>query len=128
MSTISNIIFFIKKYFISDSFALTTTWRTTMTFSWFRKSIEGHKWFIPEWTRWMMKNTCCSFFSVYQICREIWWNFFIKFVRRFDEVLSFVVKSFIKFVGRFDELFSFVFSRTKLSLDFLTKIFLFEFF
>ena len=73
---ISNIIFFTKEYFPFDSFALTTTWRMTMMFSWFRRSIEDHKWLILEWTRWMVKNVCSSSFSVYRTCREIWWSFF----------------------------------------------------
>ena len=76
VSTISNIIFFTKEHFPSDSFALTTTWRTMMMFSWFRRSIEGHNWLILEWTRWMEKNVCSSSFAVYQTCGEIWWSFF----------------------------------------------------
>ena len=74
MGTISKIIFFPKEYFPSDSFALITLWKTTMMFSWFWKSIEGHKWHIPEWPCWMTKNACSSSFAVYQTCREIWWN------------------------------------------------------
>ena len=40
---ISKIIFFPKEYFPFDSFALTTTWRTTMMISWFWRWIEDHK-------------------------------------------------------------------------------------
>ena len=69
-------IFFTKEYFSSDSFALAITWRTTMTFSWFRRSIEGYKWLILEWTRWMTKNACSSSFAIYWTCKEIWWSFF----------------------------------------------------
>ena len=76
VGTILNIIFFIKEYFSSDSFTLTITWRTTMTFSWFRRSIEGHKWLTLEWTHWMAKNSCNSSFVVYRTCKEIWWGFF----------------------------------------------------
>ena len=52
-----------KKYFPSDSFALIALWKTTMTFSWFQRSIEGHKWLIPEWPCWMTKNECISSFA-----------------------------------------------------------------
>ena len=76
VGTILNIIFFIKEYFSSDSFTLTITWRTTMMFSWFRRSIEGHKWLTLEWTHWMAKNSCNSSFVVYRTCKEIWWGFF----------------------------------------------------
>ena len=70
------IIFFPKEYFLFDSFALITLWKTTMTLSWFRISIEDEKWLILEWTRWMAKNACSSSFTFYQTCREIWWSFF----------------------------------------------------
>ena len=63
-----------KEYFPSDSFALITLWKTTMTFSWFQRSIEGHKWLIPEWPCWMAKNACNSSFAVYRTCKEIWWS------------------------------------------------------
>ena len=76
VGSISNIIFFRKEYFPSDSFTLTTTWRKTMTFSWFQRVIECHNWLIPEWTCWMAKNACQSSFTVYRTCREIWWSFF----------------------------------------------------
>ena len=76
VGTVSNIIFFTKEYFPSDSFALTSTWRTSMTFSWFRRSIKGHNYLIPEWTRWMAKNSCSSSFAIYWTCRDIWWSFF----------------------------------------------------
>ena len=62
--------------FSSNSFVSITTWRTTIMFSWLRRSIEGHKWLILEWSRWMAKNVCSSSFSVYRTCREIWWSFF----------------------------------------------------
>ena len=76
VGTISNLIFFTKEYFPSDSFSLTTTWRTTMTFSWFWRSIKDHKWLILEWTRWMVKNACSNSLIVYWTCREISWSFF----------------------------------------------------
>ena len=76
MGTISKIILFPKEYFPSDSFALITLWKTTMMFSWFWRSIEGHKWVIPEWPCWMAKNACSSSFVVYRTCREIWWSSF----------------------------------------------------
>ena len=72
----NNIFFFTKEYFPSNYFVVTTTWRTTMMFSWFQKLIKGLKWLIPEQTHWMVKNTCSSSFTVYQTCRDIWWNFF----------------------------------------------------
>ena len=76
VGAISHMIFLTKEYFPSDSFTLTTTWRTTMAFSWFQRSIEGYNWLISKWTHWIMKNACSSSFSVYRTCREIWWNYF----------------------------------------------------
>ena len=74
------IILFLKEYFPSNSFTLITLWKMTMTFFWFRKSIEGHKWFIPQWPYWMTKKVCSSsfffFFPIYRTYREIWWSFF----------------------------------------------------
>lgn len=76
------IIFFLKEYFPSNSFTLITLWKMTMTFFWFRRSIEGHKWFIPEWPYWMTKNVCSSSFFFFP---------FTELIGRFDEA-SFVVK------------------------------------
>ena len=39
---LKKVIFFPKEYFPYDSFTLITLWKTTMTFSGFRRSIEGH--------------------------------------------------------------------------------------
>lgn len=87
------IILFLKEYFPSNSFTLITLWKMTMTFFLFRRSIEGHKWFIPEWP-WMTKNVCSS---------------------------SFFFFPFTELIGRFVKLLLLwnPFSRTKLPLDFL---------
>ena len=70
------ITFFPKKYFSSDSFALITLWKMTMTFFLFRVSIEDHKWLILVWPCWMAKNACSNSFAIYRTCKEIWWSFF----------------------------------------------------
>ena len=87
-----------KRIFPSDFFALTATWRTTITFSWFQISIEGQKWLIPEWTCWMAKNACNSSFAVYQTCGEIWWSFFFCCEASFhvqSRPLDFLLKIFL---------------------------------
>ena len=52
------VIYFYTIIYHSNSFTLMTIWKTTMTFFLFRKSIEGDKWFITEWTHWMTKIVC----------------------------------------------------------------------
>ena len=54
--TIFVVIFFYKRIYLSDYFTLITIWKTTMkTFSWFQRSIEDHKWLVPEWIHWTTK-------------------------------------------------------------------------
>ena len=56
--TIFVIILFYKRIYPFYSFTLITIWKTTITFSWFWRSIEDHKWLIPKWTHWMTKIAC----------------------------------------------------------------------
>ena len=70
------IFFLIKNIFLLIFFALIVLWKTTVTFFLFQRSIEGHKWLIPELSCWMTNNECISPFAAYRTYREIWLNSF----------------------------------------------------